>query len=146
MRLQHFAAFSLFAALAFAQETDPIPGLVGQLTLERYKGTIKGLTKFGDRRQGTARNRAAVDWIEAQLKSYGCTNTERVTYAYTTPPPRGGGAGAAGRGGGGRSDWAQGGARYRGMRTRTGVNTDSLQQTDLKLRALNAEPAKDGER
>ena len=45
-----------------------------------YKATIKGLTQFGDRRQGTKRNRDAVDWIEAQLKSYGCTNTERITY------------------------------------------------------------------
>jgi hypothetical protein len=130
-----------------------IQSMVARLDLEKYKATVKGLTQFGDRRQGTARNRAAVDWIEAQLKSYGCTNTERVTYTYTTPPPRGAGAGRGGdttgrggRGAGGRSDWAQGGARYRGVRTRTGVNTDSLQQKDLKLRALNAEPAKDGER
>src|SRR5678816_2660397 len=57
-----------------------IRALVAQLDLERYKATIKGLTQFGDRRQGTARNRQAVDWIEAQLKSYGCTNTERITY------------------------------------------------------------------
>ena len=56
--------------------------LVGRLELERYKATIKGLTQFGDRRQGTDRNRAAVDWIEAQLKSYGCTNTERIQYEY----------------------------------------------------------------
>jgi hypothetical protein len=138
-----------------------IQTLVARLDLEKYKATVKGLTQFGDRRQGTARNRAALDWIEAQLKSYGCTNTERVTYTYTTPPPRGGGAGrGAGRGatpgdttgrsgragGGGRSDWGSGGSRLRGVRTRTGVNTDSLKQTDPKLRALNAEPAKDGER
>jgi peptidase M28-like protein len=130
-----------------------IQGMVARLELEKYKATVKGLTQFGDRRQGTARNRAAVDWIESQLKSYGCTNTERVTYSYTTPPPRGGGAGRGGdttgrgaRGAGGRGDWAQGGGRYRGVRTRTGVNTDSLQQKDLKLRALNAEAAKDGER
>ena len=69
--------------------------MVSRLNLEKYKATIKGLTQFGDRRQGTARNRAAVDWIEAQLKSYGCTNTERITYTYTTPPPRGGGRGGA---------------------------------------------------
>ncbi len=132
-----------------------IQTMVARLDLEKYKATIKGLTQFGDRRQGTARNRAALDWIEAQLKSYGCTNTERVTYTYTTPPPRGGGAGRApgdttGRGaragGGGRSDWGSGGSRLRGVRGRTGVNTDSLKQTDPKLRALNAEPAKDGER
>ncbi len=56
--------------------------LVARLDLDRYKATIKGLTQFGDRRQGTDRNRAAVDWIEAQLKSYGCTNTERIDYEY----------------------------------------------------------------
>jgi hypothetical protein len=125
-----------------------IQAMVARLDLEKYKATIKSLTQFGDRRQGTARNRAAVDWIEAQLKSYGCTNTERVIYTYTTPPRRDttgrGGRGAGGAGG--RGDWAQGGARYRGMRTHTGVNTDSLKQTDPKLRALNAEPATDGER
>src|SRR6185295_9453872 len=65
---------------------DPIAELVGRLDLERYKATIKGLTVFGDRRQGTARNRAAIDWIEAQLKSYGCTNTERLTYTFGAEP------------------------------------------------------------
>src|SRR5678815_3066560 len=59
---------------------DAIRTLIGRLDLEKYKATIKGLTQFGDRRQGTKRNRDAVDWIEAQLKSYGCTNTERITY------------------------------------------------------------------
>jgi hypothetical protein len=44
---------------------DPISILVGRLELEKYKATVKGLTQFGDRRQGTDRNRAAVDWIEA---------------------------------------------------------------------------------
>src|SRR4051794_12300845 len=61
---------------------DPVKTIVSRLDLERYKATIKGLTQFGDRRQGTDRNRAAVDWIEAQLKSYGCTNTERIKYEY----------------------------------------------------------------
>ncbi|NUP56288.1 MAG: peptidase M28, partial [Gemmatimonadaceae bacterium] len=65
-----------------ADSADPVRDLVGRLELERYKATIKGLTRFGDRRQGTARNRAAVDWIEAQLKSYGCTPTERITYDF----------------------------------------------------------------
>ncbi len=34
-----------------------------------------------------------MDWIEAQLKSYGCTNTERITYTYidAAAPRRGGG-------------------------------------------------------
>ena len=47
-----------------AKAADPVARLVARLDLERYKATIKGLTQFGDRRQGTARNRAAVDWIE----------------------------------------------------------------------------------
>jgi hypothetical protein len=61
---------------------DPIRTMVGRLDLEKYKATLRGLQRFGDRRQGTSRNRAAVDWIEAQLKSYGCTNTERITYRF----------------------------------------------------------------
>ena len=68
--------------------------LVERLDLEKYKATIKGLTQFGDRRQGTDRNRAAVDWIEAQLKSYGCP-TERIKYVYDPPPPRPAAAAAA---------------------------------------------------
>ena len=71
---------------------DPVKTLVDRLDLEKYKATIKGLTQFGDRRQGTERNRKAVDWIEAQLKSYGCTNTERIKYVYEPPAGRGGGA------------------------------------------------------
>src|ERR1700704_5813206 len=85
-------------------KSDPIATLVSQLDLERYKATIRGLTQFGDRRQGTARNRAAVDWIEAQLKSYGCA-TERVKYVYDPPPAAGGGRGRPNTGlavGGGR--------------------------------------------
>src|ERR687894_49640 len=70
------------------QAPDPIRTLVSRLDLEKYKTTIKGLTQFGDRRQGTDRNRAAVDWIEAQLKSYGCTNTERIRYEYQPAAPR----------------------------------------------------------
>src|SRR3954468_13424160 len=50
---------------------DQVAQMVARLDLEHYKATIKGLTQFGDRRQGTERNRAAVDWIEAQLRSYG---------------------------------------------------------------------------
>src|SRR5436309_4514006 len=69
-----------------AKAADVIPQLVARLDLERYKATIKSLTAFGDRREGTDRNRAALDWIEAQLKSYGCTNTERITYEFSPRP------------------------------------------------------------
>ena len=78
---------------------DPtIVDMVARLDLEKYKATVKGLTQFGDRQAGTKRNRDAVDWIEAQLKSFGCTNTERIIYTYTTPQRNG----AAGNRGGGR--------------------------------------------
>ena len=82
------------AASGAASAADPreatVKTLIGRLDLEKYKATIKGLTQFGDRRQGTERNRKAVDWIEAQLRSYGCP-TERVRYVYDPPPrqPRG---------------------------------------------------------
>src|SRR5262245_38032940 len=64
---------------------DPVRVLVGRLELEKYKATIKGLTRFGDRRQGTTRNRDATDWIEAELTRYGCANTERITYTHPSP-------------------------------------------------------------
>ena len=68
---------------------DPVKVLVGRLDLEAYKATIKRLTQFGDRQQGTDRNRAAVDWIAVQLRGYGC-DVERLRYTYEqpAPPPR----------------------------------------------------------
>jgi len=140
-----------------APANDPIRTLVSRLDLEKYKATVKGLTAFGDRRQGTTRNRKALDWIEAQLKSYGCANVERITYEYKTNPPRtGGGGGGGGQGGGqkppdpiiasGEVRSGPGGSRYRGTTRRTGVNNDPMRQPDEKLRALNSEPAVDGER
>jgi hypothetical protein len=140
------------------QPRKPLPDvqtLVSRLDLERYKATIKGLTQFGDRRQGTERNRKAVDWIEAQLKSYGCP-TERLKYEYNPAPP-------ANRGGGGNPQAAQrprpdpvigsgevrsgpGGSRYRGVTRATGVNNDPNAQPDAKLRELNREAATNGPR
>src|SRR5258708_30575015 len=76
------------AGEAEAKPTDPVAALVGRLDLEKYKATIKGLTKFGERRQGTDRNRAAIDWIEAQLKSYGCSNITRIKYTYSPTETR----------------------------------------------------------
>src|SRR6266704_1726787 len=72
---------------------DPIKALAERLELERYKAVIKGLTQFGDRRQGTDRNRAAVNWIEAQLRSYGCADVARLKYDYQPPPANPGGRG-----------------------------------------------------
>lgn len=125
---------------------DPIEKMVGRLDLERYKATIKGLTQFGDRRQGTDRNKAAIDWIEAQLKSYGCSNTERVIFDYTPPAPTGGGRGRGGGRGPQDPNLGPGGARRRGNRQPESVNSDPMKQPDEKLRALNTQPSTPGER
>ena len=142
------AAATLPAALAQGPRAqnvaqgDSITILVGRLDLERYKTTIKALTQFGDRRQGTDRNRAAIDWIDAQLKSYGCANTERLHYTYSpdekprpSGPPKGPG-----------TNDAPGGGHFRGNRAPTGVNTDPMRQPDEKLRALNMQPSTPGAR
>ena len=136
-----------------AAADDPIQKLIARLDLPKYKATIRGLTKFGDRRQGTDRNRPAIDWIEAQLKSYGCTNTERIHYTYTPPPPRGG---RGGRGGdtAGRRRWCRRGAvaeiraggRIRGDRATSACNNDPDLQPDTRLRELNSQPSTPGPR
>jgi hypothetical protein len=154
-----FTGVTLVVAEAGAQAVppsadDPIIPLVGRLDLERYKETIRGLTQFGDRRQGTERNRLAVDWIEQQLQSYGCP-TERLHYEYDPPPPPPRPANApapvvreppAPVIASGEMRRGPGGSRYRGITRPTGVNTDSLRQPDERLRALNMEPATNGAR
>ena len=190
--LRATAALSLLAVPALAQRggrgadttPDPVKQMVARLNLESYKATVKGLTDFGDRRQGTARNRAAVDWIEAKLKSYGCS-TERIKYEYwgrqlqndstrkvdsAAGRGRGGARGAGGRGRGAGGDTtggrgaggdstagrggrgaraggtAQGGGIYRGVVTRTGVNTDPMRQPDTAIRRIDSERDTPGER
>ncbi len=165
------AASMLVAAATLGAQTpadDPAKVLVGRLALESYKGTIKGLTQFGDRRQGTDRNRAAVDWIEAQLKSYGCSNTERVTYQYAgrqlrndstnrvdsiaraaagaTQPPAAGAGGRGGAGGGGRGAAPRVQNPVKGFTARSGVNTNPMLQPDTVIRALDAQWDTPGER
>src|SRR3989475_3636804 len=125
-----------------AKAPDVIPQLVARLDLERYKATIKGLTAFGDRRQGTDRNRAAVDWIEAQLRSYGCSDVARLKYDYQPRAPMPPTEGIRLR----DTTRASGGGRYRGIRTRTGVNADSLKQPDARVRALDAQVSTAGAR
>jgi hypothetical protein len=66
--------------------------IVRRLDFDSYKELLYGLTRFGDREQGTPRNEAAIDWIEDQLRGWGY-ETERVQYSYTprnsdTPEPR----------------------------------------------------------
>lgn len=141
-----------------AQQADEatIRELVSRLELQSYMDTIKGLTQFGDRRQGTQRNRDAVDWIEQQLIAAGCDNVERLDYVFDpapTPPraptprstetpdlttPTGGLVGRNGSGPGGSSIY--------GYRAPTGVNRDLDAQPDERIRALNAEEPVNGAR
>ena len=148
-------AFFQFSNAATSQPqaetvTDPAKILVDRLDLERYKAAIKGLTQFGDRREGTDRNRQAIDWIEAQLKSYGCANIERLKYNYQPPSPDTRNTMANTAGGPGTptpaTATAVGGGRPRGLRVRTGVNNDPSAQPDPKLRALNSQPPAPGPR
>jgi len=124
-------------------QTEDIATLVGRLDLERYKATIKGLTQFGDRLHGTDRNRAAIDWIEAQLKSYGCA-TERFIYEY--PPPDGPTSVPPATPAVADPPRAVGGGRPRGVRVPTTPSTDLNAQTDPRLRELNAQASVPGPR
>ena len=122
---------------------DVVATLVGRLELEQFKGTLEGLTQFGDRAQGTQRNRDAVDWIEARLQAVGCTSTGRVSYEMPPRPvrerspdrPRAGGPdnrteGTATGGRIGRNGTGPGGSVVFGYRSRTGGNTDPLAHPD----------------
>ena len=135
---------------------DPILELVGRLELESYKTVIQGLAQFGDRRQGTERNRLAVDWIEEQLRAAGCSNIERLHYEFNPEPrpPRqrplqptapielttstGGNVGRNGSGPGGSSIY--------GYRAPTGVNRDLMAQPNERIRELNREEPTNGPR
>ena len=146
------------ASTSFAQqvESDPVRVLVDRLDLESYKSTLKGLTQFGDRRQGTTRNRDSLDWIEQQLIAAGCNNVERLTYIYDPEPrpPRAATprttatqdlktstGGTVGRNGSG-----PGGSSIFGYRVPTGVNRDLNAQPDERIRLLNTEEPVTGER
>ena len=145
----HLAFATSASAQTAAAGGDPVAVLVGRLDLERYKATIKGLTQFGDRLEGTDRNRAALDWIEAQLRSYGCV-PERHRYVKEPPAPAQQTA-AAGTPpspliASGEVRRAVGGSRLRGMTRRTDANNDASRQPDAALRALNSQPAVPGPR
>ena len=145
------------AAVRQPNTSDDIATLVARLDLGQYKATIKSLTQFGDRRQGTQRNRDAVDWIETRLQAVGCL-TERLDYVYGPPPRDGAGSrpnvtwtlgpsestltgGRIGRNGSG-----PGGSSIFGYRARTSVERDPMAQPDERLRQLNSEIPTDGPR
>jgi hypothetical protein len=138
--LRSVALLAAEPAAAVPETQDPIGRLVDRLDIERYKATIKGLTRFGDRRQGTDRNRAAIDWIESQLRAYGCTDVARLRYTYSPEQKRNPSGPQVARGA------PQGGGRFRGQRGPTGVNEDPQRQPDAQLRALNSQASTPGVR
>jgi hypothetical protein len=84
---------NILGGVPMTAEDSAIQQVVQRLDFDSYKNLIRGLTQFGDREQGTDRNKAAIDWIEQQLRSWGYT-TERIRYEYrgrggdSTPQPR----------------------------------------------------------
>ena len=123
---------------------DVTQEMVDALSLKSYKTTLKQLTTFGDRRQGTARNRAALDWIEEEFGSYGYTNSQRLNYQFpeATHTPRSESQRLRPRG----PEGAVGGGRRRGLVAPTGVNRDPKAQKNTKLRKLNMQPVIDDQR
>jgi hypothetical protein len=143
-----FPCVPLGAQVLQAPDTPPDPAreIVARLELSRYKESIRGLTRFGDRRQGTDRNRAAIDWIAEQLLAYGCA-PERMEYEYTgqqlrpaAPPPTT--AVAVTR----RAATPRPIPARKGNRGPTGVNTRPELQPDSALRIINAQPDTPGMR
>ncbi len=66
--------------------SDPVSSVVGRLDLALYKGHIQGLTRFGDRMQGTQRNRDAIDWLEKQMRGFGYSNIVRYRFMSASGP------------------------------------------------------------
>ena len=82
---------TLILAAGISAQTPNVPDnavrtVVGRLDLSSYKAHIKGLTQFGDRMQGTQRNRDSIDWIEKQLRSFGYTNVTRQRFMSASGP------------------------------------------------------------
>jgi len=131
-RLLLFAALLLAAAAArgqAAQSGDAASILVARLELENYKASIRELAQFGDRREGTGRNRAALDWIETRLREIGCPGIIRHAYHYTPPP---------------RTAFEE---EFLPDIASPGVpHPDASAQADPRLRAINAEPPQPGRR
>jgi hypothetical protein len=141
-----FAISLMYSAIPAQAQTalidDPVKVLVGRLDLERYKAVIKGLTQFGDRQQGTDRNQAAVDWIETQLRTAGCTNTERFKYV-SDPPPQPQPRSATAPPSVIASEEIRPGvgvSRLRGITRPATANNNLNAQSDPALRSLNAQP------
>jgi hypothetical protein len=68
-----------------SEDDNAVKLVVDRLSFDGYKELIKGLTQFGDRRQGTDRNMAAQKWIAEQLTGWGYT-VERIQYQFRSEP------------------------------------------------------------
>ncbi len=143
---------------------DAAATLVARLDVAKYRGTIKGLTAFGDRREGTKRNQDAVAWIEGQLESFGYADTARLRYEFppatrgcgpSVPEPSSAARAPARRrpaptpgvgsptptgGAVGRGPSNAGGSVMFGFLARTGVNCDPMKQPDAAIRELDSQP------
>ena len=75
-----------FSAQRANAPADLVRTIVGRLELVRYKAHIKGLAQFGDRMQGTERNRGAIAWLDQQLRSFGYTNVQRHPFMSGSGP------------------------------------------------------------
>ncbi|HUI61638.1 MAG TPA: M28 family peptidase, partial [Steroidobacteraceae bacterium] len=138
LRCQPLVAAEL--ATAAPLPDDPVAQLVTRLDLERYEASIEALTRFGDRRQGTERNRAAVDWIDSQLRAYGCADVARLRYSYSPEQKRNSSGPPV------APHAPRGGGRFRGQRAPIGVNDDPQRQPDAALRTLDSQASAPGER
>ena len=159
------------AQSAAAQPDPNIKAMVDRLDLEKFKATIKGLTQFGDRRQGTDRNRRRSTGLKrssrataARTPSASLTPTHPPAASDPNAPARGAGAGAAAAADAGvaarqdQQDRRQAATRAAGARAavrssaparRTGVyqpDAPNAAPLDPRLQALNAQPTTPGER
>jgi hypothetical protein len=64
---------------------NAVKAVVDRLNFDGYKALIGSLAEFGERRQGTEQNVAAMHWIAEQLKSWGY-EVEQMQYEYQGQP------------------------------------------------------------
>jgi hypothetical protein len=78
----------VLGGVCLTAQDSMIQRIVARLDFENFKNLLRGLEKFGDRWAGNPigpGNAPAVDWIEAQLRSYGYA-TERMKYTFEGQP------------------------------------------------------------
>jgi len=86
MKMGILALLAALLAQTPAAPPEEARAIVSRLDLQRYKAHIKGITQFGDRMQGTQRNRDAITWLEKRLKDFGYTNVQRHRFMSSNGP------------------------------------------------------------